>query len=65
MAYIKKWGGPIYFEVNSYGIKKFASLYDYKIDGNYLKEFGGKILYKIDGFLSHKQLMAILAILFE
>ena len=37
MAYIKEFSGKIYFEITPYGIKKFAGLVDYKIDGRITK----------------------------
>ena len=65
MAYIKKFSGGIYFEVNSTGIRKFAGLDEYKVEDDYIKDIYGRILYKIEGRLSRIELMFVLTLLFE
>ena len=35
-----------------------------EINGNYIKEYCGPIRYEVSGFVSHHQLMALVAILF-
>ena len=45
-------------------IRQFCGQYIYEIDGDRIKRFCGPYMYEIDGFLSHEQLMALIAILF-
>jgi hypothetical protein len=39
-------------------------MYIASIEGNRIKEYGGRILYEIDGFITHKELMMLIALLF-
>ena len=48
-----------YDEIKEYGGKIIS-----KFDSTYIKEFSGTIRYKIDGFLSRRQMLALIAILY-
>ena len=45
-------------------VKEFGGRIIAKFDTNYIKDFSGMIQYKIDGFLSRRELMALLAIIY-
>ena len=45
-------------------VKRYCGPYIAEIQGNRIKEYCGGYLYEIDGFLSHKEMMMLIAILF-
>ena len=45
-------------------IKRYCGGYIAEYDGRMIKQYCGGYLYEINGFLDHKQLMALFAILF-
>ena len=45
-------------------IKRYCGNYILEINSGRIKEYCGSYLYEIDGFLSHEELMGLIAILF-
>ena len=45
-------------------IKRYCGSYVLEISNDRIKEYCGSYLYEIDGFLSHEDLMAVIAVLF-
>lgn len=45
-------------------MKRYCGNYIAEIVGNKIKEYCGNYLYEIDGFISHNEMMALVAILF-
>ena len=45
-------------------IKRYCGPYILEISGDRIKEYCGPYLYEIDGFVSHSELMALIAVLF-
>ena len=45
-------------------VKEFGGRIIAKFDTDYIKDFSGMIRYKIDGFLSRRQMLALIAILY-
>ena len=45
-------------------IKRYCGSYIAEIQGNMIKEYCGSYLYEIDVFLSNRELMMLIAILF-
>ena len=67
MAYLKDYQtGRYLLTVDGDYIKEYQTgKYRYKISGDKIVEYqSGRYLYKFDGFLSHKEIVALLAILF-
>lgn len=61
---IKEWAGFYVLEVKGNNIKRYGGQIIAQIDGNKIKEWAGLYIYEISGFVSHKELMALIAILF-
>lgn len=61
---IKDYLGRILLYVDYQRIKQFGGHIIATYDNNYIKEFSGKIIYKFDGFLSKREVMALMAIIF-
>ena len=64
MATIRRYCGSTVLDVSSGKIKEYCGSYLYEINGNKIKRYCGETLYEINGFLSHQDMMAVLAILF-
>lgn len=64
MARIRRYCGSYLLEVSDGKIKEYCGSYLYQIDGYRVKQYCGPYLYEIDGFISHNELMAVIAILF-
>ena len=45
-------------------IRRYCSNYILETTGDKIREYCGPFLYQIEGFISHKELMALIAILF-
>lgn len=45
-------------------LKRYCGSYVLEINGGMIKEYCGPYLYEITGFVSHQELMALMAILF-
>lgn len=45
-------------------VKRYCGSYIAEIDGNRIKQYCGPYLYEVDGFISRKELMMLIAILF-
>ncbi|MBR3617661.1 MAG: hypothetical protein IKN46_03195 [Acholeplasmatales bacterium] len=45
-------------------LKRYCGKYLLEIQGDRIKEYCGNYLYEIDGFISHNEMMALVAILF-
>ena len=54
----------IAIDIDNDKIKEFSGQIIAKFDTNYIKNFSGQIQYKLDGFLTRKQLMSILALMY-
>ena len=45
-------------------VKEFGGRIIATFDSTYIKSFGGMIQYKIDGFLTRREMMALLALIY-
>ena len=45
-------------------LKSYSGQILLKIEDSYIKEYSGIIRYRIDGFLSRREMMALIAIIF-
>ena len=45
-------------------LRRYNGNYRYEISGNMIREYNGNYLYEIEGYVSGKELMGLLAILF-
>ena len=67
MAYIKDYqSGRILLTIDNDYIKEYQTgIYRYKLSGDKVIDYSiGRYLYKIDGFLSRKELVVLLTLLF-
>ena len=62
--YIKEYCGTPLLEFDGRYLKRYCGMPLYEVEGNKIKEYCGNYLYEIDGFLSGKELLGLLAILF-
>ena len=62
--YVKEFSGKILLNITYDQVKTFSGQIIAKFDTTYIKSFTGQIQYKLDGFLTRKQLMAILTLLY-
>ena len=61
---IKEYCGKTLLEFDGEKLKRYCGPTIYEVDGNKIKEYCGKNLYEVEGFLSRREWMALLAILF-
>ena len=61
---IKQYCGSYLLQVEGNRIRRYCGSYIAEIDGNRIKQYCGPYLYEIEGFLSHKELMMVIAVLF-
>ena len=64
MAKIRRYCGAYILEINNSQIREYCGPYRYTIENDKVREYCGKYLYEIDGFLSNRELMMLIAILF-
>ena len=61
---VKDFYGRVLLNITYDSVKEFGGRIIAKFDTNYIKDFSGMIQYKIDGFLSRRELMALLAVIY-
>lgn len=63
--YIKDFGGRILLNITRNQVKEFSGRIIANFDSTNIKDFSsGMIEYKIDGFLSRREMLALLAIIY-
>ena len=64
MAYLRRYCGSRILEINNGQIREYCGPIKYTIDGNYLRRYCGPNEYEIEGFITNKELMALLVLLY-
>lgn len=64
MAYLKTFSGSILLSIDDDKIKEYGGRIIATYDQNYIKDFGWQIRYRIDGFISRREIMALIAVLY-
>ena len=78
--YLRKYGGLNMYVIDGDKVKEYSGLYILQFDGRLLRRYGGQYIaevqdnkirrwgglweYVIDGFITHKELMALLTLLY-
>ena len=47
-----------------HNLRRYNGNYIYQLEGNFIREYNGQYLYEIEGFVSRRELLGLLAILF-
>ena len=61
---VKDFFGRILLNITYNQVKEFGGRIIATFDNTYIKSFGGMIQYKIDGFLTRREMMAILTLIY-
>ena len=62
--YVKEYSGRILLNITTDQVKTITGQIIARYDSTYIKSYSGMIQYRIDGFLSRRQVMAILTLLY-
>ena len=64
MAYLKSFTGTTLLRIENNTFKEFSGQTKYYLKDDRVKDFYGKTEYRIDGFMSRREMMALIAVLY-